>query len=182
LFSGHAEALEQMDPRFQRMAETSPFAYVKQGQQRAEARTGPGRIPVLPRTASASASSRKRPESKPQKAPVVSDTGGRAVAPSLARATDLANRGHLADAKSVCERVIAEAGASAEAYCLLGIIAVAAGTAAEAIAHFNKSLYLKPDQYEALVHLALLHEQRGEQAAAANFKRRAERVRGGEPA
>jgi tetratricopeptide (TPR) repeat protein len=76
--------------------------------------------------------------------------------------------------------VLAEAGASAEAYCLLGIIASAAGALDEAIRHFNKALYLKQDHHEALVHLALLHEQRGEHTAAANFRRRAERARGGE--
>ena len=75
--------------------------------------------------------------------------------------------------------VIAEQGASADAYCLLGIIRSAAGTLDEAINCFNKSLYLKQDHYQALVHLALLHQQRGEDGTAANFKRRAERARGG---
>jgi chemotaxis protein methyltransferase WspC len=181
LFGGHAEALELMDPRFQRMTDTAPFAYVKQGQPRTDGRGGTGRIPVLPRAAgSAPQIARKRPDSKPQKAPAASDTGPRPVAPSLARATELANRGRLEEAREVCERVLVEAGASAEAYCLLGIIASAAGALDEAISQFNKSLYLKQDQHEALVHLALLHEQRGQHAAAANFRRRAERARGGE--
>ena len=77
----------------------------------------------------------------------------------------------------MCERVIAESGATPEAYCLLGIIGNAAGQRDGAITSFNKSLYLNPNHYEALVHLALLHEQRGEQPVAANFRRRAERAR-----
>jgi chemotaxis protein methyltransferase WspC len=178
LFGGHAEALELMDPRFQRMVETAPFAYVTQGQKRSTT----GRIPVLARPASsATQAARKRPDSKPHKVPAASDTGPRPALPSLASATDLANRGRLDEAKAMCERVLAEAGASAEAYCLLGIIARAAGALDDAITHLNKSLYLKQDHHEALVHLALLLEQRGEHAAAANFRRRAERTRGGEP-
>lgn len=181
LFGGHAEALELMDARFQRMADTAPFAYVKQGPARTEPRTGTGRVSAPARAAATTRRiTPRRPDNRPAKPPVKPDTGPRPVAPSLARATELANRGRLDDAKGVCERVIAEAGASAEAYCLLGTIAVAAGNADEAISQLNKSLYLKPDHYEALVHLALLHEQRGEQAAAANFKRRAERARSGE--
>jgi hypothetical protein len=39
---------------------------------------------------------------------------------------------------------------------------------------------LEQTHYEAVVHLALLHEQRGELPAAANFRRRAERARRGE--
>jgi chemotaxis protein methyltransferase WspC len=182
LFGGHAEALELMDPRFQRMVETAAFAYVKPGQKRSEARGGTGRIPVLARpAASAAQAARRRPDSQPQKVAVASDTGARPVVDSLARATDLANRGRLDEARAMCERLLAQAGASAEAYCLLGIIAGAAGALDEAITHFNKSLYLKQDHHEALVHLALLHEQRGQHAAAANFRRRAERTRGGEP-
>jgi CheY-like chemotaxis protein len=37
LFAGHAEAVEQMDARFQRLAESSPFAYVKQSRGRVDA-------------------------------------------------------------------------------------------------------------------------------------------------
>jgi chemotaxis protein methyltransferase WspC len=60
---------------------------------------------------------------------------------------------------------------------LLGVIGNAAGQREDAIASFNKSLYLDPNNYEALVHLALLYEQRGEAPVAANFRRRAERAR-----
>jgi chemotaxis protein methyltransferase WspC len=183
LFAGHAEAIELIDARFQRLAESTPFAYVKKGRERPDGvRPGvsTGRLPLPTRpvaVASSSNSHRKKPEAKPATA---TDTGARPLVASLERATELANRGRLEDAKQVCERFIADAGASPGAYCLLGIISTAAGQRDDAIACFNKSLYLDQNHHEALVHLALLHEQRGEPSVAANFRRRAERSRRGE--
>ena len=42
---------------------------------------------------------------------------------------------------------------------------------------FHKALYLDPAHHESLVHLALLASQRGEQSAALNYRRRAEKRR-----
>ena len=181
LFAGHAEAVEQMDARFQRLAESSPFAYVKHARERVDAapNQGGGRGAAGARPVTSSRS-RARPTTGPR--PIIAQ-GTPAAAPSpspratLERATELANGGDLREARRLCERVIADSGASPEAYCLLGIIGNAAGQREEAIASFNKSLYLDPNHYEALVHLALLYEQRGEQPVAANFRRRAERAR-----
>jgi chemotaxis protein methyltransferase WspC len=173
LFGGHAEAIELMDARFQRLSDASPFAYVKQGRTRGEVKVSPARKPhpTSPRTSATA-------KVAPARTPAAAAPNPRPA--SLERATELANRGRLDEARALCERVIAEQGASADAYCLLGIIRSAAGTLDEAISCFNKSLYLKQDHYQALVHLALLHQQRGEDGAAANFKRRAERARGGQ--
>jgi chemotaxis protein methyltransferase WspC len=173
LFGGHAEAIELMDSRFQRLADASPFAYVKQNRARSETKTVQKREP-RPANPGASAALRAKPTAK-SPSPEPKPAPG-----SLERATELANRGQLDQARALCERVISEQGASAEAYCLLGIIRSAEGTLDEAIRCFNKSLYLKQDHYQALVHLALLHQQRGEDVPAANFRRRAERARAGQ--
>lgn len=176
LFAGHAEAVELMGGRFQRLADV-PFGYTKQMQesQPARSRSAQRAVSVRPRAAARSAA-RTRTPPKPVAPPVDS------VTPKdlLERATQLANTGQLSEARGLCERVLAEAGASPEAYCLLGIINTASGDRDSAIACFNKSLYLNQSYYEALVHLALLHEQRGEHPAAANLRRRAERARRGE--
>jgi chemotaxis protein methyltransferase WspC len=180
LFAGHAEAVEQMDARFQRVAE-SAFAYVKQSRERQDnarsAATARGGAQARPATAAKPQGRSRSTQLKPAGS---TDTGPRPILASLERATELANRGRLDDAKQLCERIIAEAGASPDAYCLLGVISNAAGNREDAVACFNKSLYLNQNHHETLVHLALLHEQRGEQAAAANFRRRAERARRGE--
>ena len=175
LFSGHAEAVERMDSRFERVATLGHFAYVKRSQKQdaRAAPTGQGRRSVRPRPAPG----RKRAQSPPP-APVVSEAQ-QAAQPTLVLATELANRGELEAARRLCEELI-QARPTPEAYCLLGIINNAGGDRDGAIACFNKSLYLNQAHYEALVHLALLHEQRGEQPTAANFRRRAERALRGE--
>jgi chemotaxis protein methyltransferase WspC len=180
LFAGHAEAVELMDPRFQRVAESTPFAYVKQNRERPEAGRSVGGLRSATSARPVTSSrARARPTTGPR--PIaVKDPEQPSTRATLQRATELANQGNLQEARQLCERVIAESGASPEAYCLLGIIGNAAGLRDDAIASFNKSLYLDPNHYEALVHLALLHEQRGEQPVAANFRRRAERTRRGE--
>jgi chemotaxis protein methyltransferase WspC len=168
LFAGHAEALELMDSRFHRLSDAAPFAYVKQALL-------PPTEPIVKR---APAALRARPTSSrvrtpAPKPPLVKSTS----AASLPQATQLADAGKLQEARAVCERVLGESGASSEAYRLLGIIHQASGDIAAAIDCFNKALYLEPTCYEALVHLALLHERRGELPAAENFRRRAERAR-----
>jgi chemotaxis protein methyltransferase WspC len=67
-------------------------------------------------------------------------------------------------------------GPSAQAYVLLGLIHQAAGNPAQAEHCFGRALYLQPDHYEALVHLALLLEHRGETAMATVLRQRAQRA------
>lgn len=167
LFGGHAEALELMDPRFQRL-EAAPFAYGKQAQPKPAARPAGERraAPARPAT---------RPATKAHVK--VAEASSVVARPSLARATELANGGSLLEARQLCERLIAEVGATPEVYCLLGIVNNAAGQREGAIECFNKALYLDQAHHESLVHLALLYEQRGDAPAAANFRRRAERAR-----
>jgi chemotaxis protein methyltransferase WspC len=170
LFVGHAESVERMGGCFRRLEEAAPFGYSKEGSspepRRAVALSAPVRVAAEAVPTSSSAGNARPVES-------------RELLPSLERATEFANAGKLGEARGLCERVIAELGASPDAYCLLGVIDSAAGQQGGAIQAFNKALYLNQSHYESLVHLALLHEQRGEIAAADNFRRRAERARRG---
>jgi chemotaxis protein methyltransferase WspC len=68
-------------------------------------------------------------------------------------------------------------GPSAPAYVLLGLIRQAAGNAAQAEHCFGRAVYLQPDHYEALIHLPLLLEHRGETAVATVLRQRAQRAR-----
>ena len=64
----------------------------------------------------------------------------------------------------------------APAHFLLGIIQQATGNRAEAEAELTKAIYLDPEHDEALLALALLARRKGDMAAEATFRRRAERV------
>jgi chemotaxis protein methyltransferase WspC len=179
LFAGHAEALDGMDPRLRRLEGGTHFAYVRRA-ARPSAPSMPlseptpqirsGRGVEAPRRRPSLEASRELPKSltpKPAASPAVT---------SLEQATELANRGDLAAAASACERHLAEAGADARAYHLLGIIRQASSDAERALECFNKALYVNPAHYESMVHLALLYEQKGEHAQAQNLRRRAERA------
>jgi chemotaxis protein methyltransferase WspC len=196
LFAGHAEAIEGMDPRFAHLTDAGHCAYVRR-------RAGPRQLSAPEHSSGAPSSHvqsarglvlpqvklrplKLAPANAPRAHPVVraAPLAAAAEAPAavvasssgaLAEVNALANRGDSA-AGAACERHIAVWGPSAEAYCLLGIIRNAAGAEQAAIEAFNRALYLEQTHYASLIHLALLHERRGDQAAAANFRRRAERV------
>jgi chemotaxis protein methyltransferase WspC len=67
-------------------------------------------------------------------------------------------------------------GPSAPAYVLLGLIRQAAGDMEQAEHCFGRAVYLQPDHYEALIHLAFLLERRGDTAPAAVLRQRAQRA------
>jgi chemotaxis protein methyltransferase WspC len=100
----------------------------------------------------------------------------------LPRARRLADAGRLDEALAECQSHLRAAGASAEAYSLLGVIQQARGDTGAAAAAFRKALYLAPDHREALTHAMLLAAQRGDVGQAAALRERLKRIDpGGEP-
>ena len=96
-------------------------------------------------------------------------------------ARSLADAGQLDEARAACERLL-ESLPTADGFALLGVIHLAAGRHTDASGAFRKALYLDPDHAEALTHMIVLHEQRGEAEPAAALNRRLARVRRREPA
>lgn len=94
----------------------------------------------------------------------------------LAKARALADRGESKEAAAACQAVLAAAPETAGAYFILGMLSEHAGQAAQAEEHWRRCIYLQPDHYEALCHLALLAEQSGNSSGAAAFKARAARI------
>jgi chemotaxis protein methyltransferase WspC len=123
----------------------------------------------------------------------------------LAVARELADTGRLAEAAAICQAHLERAGPSATAYYLLGLITEAQAEdhlksnvpnpafadrtlnlssetsdalhVGRALDYYRKALYLEPDHYETLLHLALLLEKTGDAAGAQTYKRRAERAK-----
>ena len=89
----------------------------------------------------------------------------------------LANQGKLDEAAKLCEAELRQHGPSAELFFLFGLVRGAFGMDAEAAACYRKALYLKPDHYEALVHLALLARKLGDRDEARVLDERVRRVR-----
>ncbi len=172
VFAGHAEALDAMSPLFRRAG--AGFAFVKRSRsqgpdvpkplERRAPRAAPTPLPV--------------PAPPPLHAPAAEQTDH-----SLTRASELADRGELEGAAQLCEDLIRARGPTADAYCLLGVIRNAQGRREAAEVCFTRVLYLEPSRAEALVHMALICERRGDRISAANYRRRAERSgrAGGQP-
>lgn len=101
--------------------------------------------------------------------------------PSFAEARALADAGKLAAARKACETACVDNPGSADGYALLGAILQAEGNTTAAANAFRKALYLFPDHPDALSHLMVLAERRGDADQAAAFRRRLARLtaRGG---
>ena len=128
----------------------------------------PGRA-IPPATSIAQTVPRTRPVSVPSPAPA-------AQADLLAEARLLADRGQLREAGDKCHAHLATVPEAAEAYFMLGIINELAGKMDLADDYWRRCIYLQPDHYEALCHLALLAERNGNHTAAATLKARAARI------
>jgi chemotaxis protein methyltransferase WspC len=94
----------------------------------------------------------------------------------LLAARQAANYGRLQEADELCGQILALDPANTEAHYLRGVVFQAQGLISEAQRSLEKALYLDPKHYQALVHMMLLSEQRGDQNAMANYQRRARQV------
>ena len=129
----------------------------------------PRRAAVAAPSSAAQAAPRTRPVSVPAPSPA-------AQADLLAEARLLADRGQLREAGEKCHAHLAKVPEAAEAYFMLGIINELAGKMDLADDYWRRCIYLQPDHYEALCHLALLAERNGNHTAAATLKARAARI------
>lgn len=127
--------------------------------------------PAAPPRAPALAVPAARPRPVPVAAPAATPT-----ADLLAEARGLADRGLLREAGDKCHAHLARVPEAAEAYYLLGLINELAGKMDLADDYWRRCIYLQPDHYEALCHLALLAERNGNQTAASTLKSRAARI------
>ena len=94
--------------------------------------------------------------------------------PTLDAIRNLADNGALQKAFSLCEEYISENTLDADGYFLMGLISQAEDNICSAEEYYLKSVYLNPFYYEALVHLSLLYEQRGDTDKSSCFKKRVE--------
>nr|WP_314486314.1 CheR family methyltransferase [uncultured Pseudomonas sp.] len=87
----------------------------------------------------------------------------------------LANEGKSTEARLACEQLLKHHGPHAQAFYWLGLLSDVEGQAALAQTFYRKALYLEPQHFEALMHLAALLESRGDAAGAKRLQERAVR-------
>ena len=98
------------------------------------------------------------------------------VAALLNEAQRLANKGDINAARKQLDQFLKQVPDSAAAHFLYGLIHEQAATTELAEKYFRRAVYLEPNHYEALCHLALLVAQQGRIADADALKARAARI------
>jgi chemotaxis protein methyltransferase WspC len=168
LFAGYAEVPAFCSHGF--AALRLPGAFALQKEERALAALEP----VAPKRVRAAVA--VRPAARP--APPPPKPVPKPIEPGLLleRAARLANQGDYAGAAGACHTVLASDPAAAEAYFILGLVSECEGKPGAAGDYWRRCVYLQPDHYQALCHLALLAEHNGDAAQAGVFKQRAARV------
>jgi chemotaxis protein methyltransferase WspC len=91
------------------------------------------------------------------------------------RAQNAANAGQLEEAESYCNALLQQNPLDVAAICLLGVVQQSRNQLSVAETLFQKALYLDPEHFEALTHLKLLSEMRGDAQQTANYTRRLDR-------
>jgi chemotaxis protein methyltransferase WspC len=182
LFMGHAEMLELSAPEFESVRFPSGFAYRKRkasSSVAALAAVAPMRRRIEPVAARSRPILRKEINTlKP--APTTKIAPKRAAPKDfdrLQKASSLADAGKFPEAATECEQQLAADPGCAQAYFLLGLIHQAQQKPRDAEGFYNRALYLDSRHHEAMVHLALLLEGRGDKPAAEAMRRRAARAR-----
>ncbi len=174
LILGHAETGRMPEGLFESLHLPGSFAYHK-------ANTS---VPKCSKSASAtsfSSSEKKRSKSVGANVDVKKK---QAVAPTVKSEAEwidsiqsLADRGQLKEAITECDSLIEAVPDSAQGYYLKGVVLLAFDADVDATATFKKAVYLDPNNYQSLIHLAVLSEELGELRAAENYRARAERLR-----
>lgn len=103
-------------------------------------------------------------------------TAVKAASVSLSDIRTLADRGKAKEAQMALQDYLKTSPNDVDALVLDGVLSENRGDNQRAEANFRQAIYLKPDQTEAMAHLALLLEADGRVGAAKKLRERAERI------
>jgi chemotaxis protein methyltransferase WspC len=183
LFAGYAEVPSFCQFGFMPLQYPQAFGLKKEAlpsapATRAAAGPAPGAPPMrAPRTPPTTTTTARRSVARPQPVPVQATLPAPAIAIDLlAEARKLADLGQLKQAETKCRDHLAQAPDSAEAYFILGLVNELTNKHQLAEDYWKRCIYLQPDHYEALCHLALLADSNNDPATATALKARAARI------
>ena len=104
------------------------------------------------------------------------DESSSPVTEVIRQANALANAREFAAALTMCETFQTQQPPSSELFLLMGMIHLSTGDVANAQANFHKTLYLDPQNEEALLSLSILSAHSGDTAWADHYRQAAARV------
>ncbi len=177
LFVGSAETSLVIQQRFSSVKLPMAFAFRKSESVTSDPLPKPNQPKVgSPARARRTEAYRKPNLAIPEKATAETVKDKNSLLPDLGLAEQLADKGQVEEAAEICATFLREQGPSARAFHLLGLIRDCLGDQNQASELYRKALYLEPDRYDVLIHLALLKDKSGESAAAKTLLNRARRV------
>jgi chemotaxis protein methyltransferase WspC len=172
LFVGHAEVNGPLYERFSTVPHPGAFALTRNSVPKA-AVSGVPSSKAAPKSVGPV---RPRPRPRMSPTPVYSASAAPAEEANLEQARFLADQGRLDEAAVLCEQLIRIAPGNASAHFFLGVVHAAAGKSIEAEECMNRAIYLDAEHHDALMHVSLLLDRRGETARADLLRRRAAKV------
>ncbi len=93
----------------------------------------------------------------------------------FSRALRLADEGEIEASLSLCQNHLEANGPAPDVLYLMGTLSLASRQLEQAEEYFSRTIYLSPQHYEGLIHLALLAERRGDKKSASLFWTRAKK-------
>jgi chemotaxis protein methyltransferase WspC len=195
LYAGYAEVPSFCQHGFTPLPYNLAFGLLKDrlaqpaATPRTPARTTPPRaalpppLPSLPSPPLSPLASRRAPAARAATAPATPAKPAAKPVPTpaiaadlLAEARRLADLGDIKAAERHCRDHLSLHPESAEAYFILGLLNELTSKPKMAEDYWKRCIYLQPDHYEALCHLALLAEANDDAGGAAALKARAARI------
>lgn len=186
LFVGHAEGGCVDQRLFDVVRRSGTFAYRKKPVSPVDGEPKPvAHLPVPAPSASNTVAEKPAAKAwrpKPLPTPVRIDNKPAAFSVSdawealIKEAQQLADQGEVGVARVICEDYLTYNSCSAPVHYLLGLVYEAEGKIEQSREMLQKAVYLDPGHYQALIHLALYAERKGNMGAAAAYRDRARRV------
>jgi chemotaxis protein methyltransferase WspC len=182
LFVGAAETAKTPSNLFASIRQPSAFAYRKVKEAKpSEVKTSistKANEPRLPLNGSSTKNTHE-PTSKTYLKTTEVAVPIKSISPStnLELAKQLADTGHVESAINHCNEHLQRDSTNAQAYTLLGTLHQTKANYVEAEECFRKALYLNPNDYETLMHLALLKEHRGDLVGASILLARIQKLK-----
>ncbi len=96
---------------------------------------------------------------------------------ALLKAKQLADSGKLIESETICMKYLENNKTDKEVYYLLAIIQLAIGNEQKSLQYFKNVIYLDPEHYDALMYLATMLGEQGDELGAKRFRERASRLK-----
>ncbi|MDD2769403.1 MAG: methyltransferase domain-containing protein [Methylococcus sp.] len=179
LVLGHADGIGEFAEGFVRHGSAGAFSWIRReagAPLRSTASAGsprPAPKPSRPRA------ERRRPHPEGLVRAGSGCAAGDPPLPPLVQARALADRGDYAGAERLCLDCLAKHPQDPEVHALLGMVMAASNREDEAMKYFRRALYLAPSHGESLLHMAALHERRGDGERARHYLGRSSSQREG---